>query len=254
MRELRVLDVFPNVYRDEFREDLIDRQRLSQQLEEQTNGLVKLDIVFMEKGNASIECMYDEAMAAPYVLQKVKWAEEQGYDAVVIDCFLDVALDAARELVEIPVMAPCQSSCNLAARLAGRFSIISILPELDRPIRANLARYGLSQALVSIPVINVPVLDLQHSFELLVERIVKIAADAVTKEGARAVVFGCTGMSPMVQDVQRGLQEKGIKVPVIEPLRAAICDAVACLLLGVSQSKEAYKPVRPKYRLLDWEA
>ena len=39
--------------------------------------------------------------------QKVKWAEEKKYDAVIIDCFIDVALDAARELVNIPVVGAC---------------------------------------------------------------------------------------------------------------------------------------------------
>lgn len=252
MRTIRILDIFPDIYMDEFEKDLDDRKALSKTLAEETNGLIKLDTVFIEKGNASIECMYDEALAAPYVLQKVKWAEEQGYDAVVIDCFIDVALDAARELVEIPVMGACQSSCCYAARLGGRFSVISILPDMDRPIRANLAKYGLSQALVSIPVINVPVLDLQKEFDGLIQRMLKIAEKAVD-DGARALVFGCTGMSPIREDVQRELKRKGINVPVIEPLRAAIIDAVSCVMLGVSHSKEAYKPVRSKYRLLDWE-
>lgn len=245
--------MFPDVYVNELQEVLADREFLSKQLEEETNGLVRLETVFVDKGNASIEDMYDEALAGPYVLQRAKWAQENGYDAIVIDCFIDVALDAARELVQIPVLGACQSSCSLATRLGGRFSIINILPDMDRPIRANLAKHGLSQNLVSMPTINVPVLDLQEDCEGVAQKIVGVATRAILEDGARALVFGCTGMSPLIEIVRRELKNKGMAVPLIEPLRAAICDAIAWLILGVSHSKEAYRPVRSKHRLLDWQ-
>lgn len=252
-KKIKILDLFPDVYMKEFEEDFADRKSLSKHLEEKTNGLIKLETVFLDKGNSSIECGYDEALAAPYVLQKVKWAQENGYDAVVIDCFIDVALDAARELACIPILGACQSSCSLAARLGGRFSIISILPDMDRPIRANIAKYGLNNNLVSIPVINVPVLGLQKNFDSLIKKVVKIAEKAVLKDGARALVFGCTGMSPIVNTVQKNLKDKGVDIPIIEPLRAAVFDAIAWVMMGVSHSKEAYKHIRSKYRILDWE-
>jgi len=47
------------------------------------------------------------------------------------------------------------------------------------------------------------------------------------------------------------LKAKKISVPVIEPLRAAVFNAVMWVLMGVSQSKEAYRPPRPKLRKLE---
>ncbi len=247
---IRILDLFPDVYLDEFKEDLADRRSLAEYLERQTNGAVTLETVFVDKGNASIEDMYDEALAAPYVLQKVKWAETNGFHAVVVDCFIDVALDAARELVEIPVMGACQSSCSLAARLGGRFSVLCVLPDMDRPIRANLAKYGLIGNLVSIRSVNVPVLDLRKDAG---RRIAEEAKKAVLSDGACTLVLGCTGMSPIAKTLRQELVENGLDVPVIEPLRAAVYDALNCVLLGVSHSKASYLPVKPKHRVLDWE-
>jgi allantoin racemase len=252
-KTIKILDLFPNIWMEEFKEDLVDRQNLSNQIEEATGGMVKLETVFVDKGNASIENMYDDYVVAPYILQKVKWAEKNGFDAVVIDCFLDPALDAARELVQIPIFGPCQSSTSLAVRLGGRFSVIGILDDLDRAIRGNVAKYGLSEKLVSIPVINVPVLDLVKQHDQVVQKAVETIEKIVRIDGAYAVVFGCTGMSPIIGSVQEQLHGRGINIPVIEPLRAAVYDAIACTMMGVSHSKVAYKPVREKYRVLDWE-
>lgn len=55
---------------------------------------VEIDIVSIEKGPASIESAYDEEIAAPWILEKIKEAEEKGFDAAIIDCMGDPALQA----------------------------------------------------------------------------------------------------------------------------------------------------------------
>lgn len=42
--------------------------------------------------------------AAPFVVAKSRWAEKQGYDAVVVDCMLDPGVRDARGAVTIPVI------------------------------------------------------------------------------------------------------------------------------------------------------
>ena len=65
---------------------------------------VQLVVVNIPHGPDSMESAYDEAIAAPYILQQVVSAETEGCDAVVIDCAADPALRAAREISELP---PC---------------------------------------------------------------------------------------------------------------------------------------------------
>jgi len=252
-KRIKILDLFPDIWMEEFESDLADRKGLSRQIEEATSGLVKLETVFVDKGSSSIENMYDDAVVAPYILQKVKWAEKNGFDAVVIDCFLDPALDAARELAQIPIFGACQSSTNLAVRLGGRFSIIGILEDMDRTIRGNIAKYGLSEKLVSIPVIDVPVLDVATKKEEVSGIVVDTIEKAIKIGGAYSVVFGCTGMSPIIDSVQEQLFKRGINIPVIEPFRAAVYDAISSTMMGVSHSKIAYRPIREKHRVLDFE-
>ena len=248
--KIRILVILPVVYTEGLKGALEDRRKLAEEIDQRTGGLVKLDAVSLDRGTASIEDAYDEAINAPYILEKVKKAEEEGYNAVVIDCFGDPGLDAARELVSIPVLGANEASCHLAAQLAPRFSIINILPETEHLIRSLATKYGLLQYLASMITINIPVLALEKEPEKTIAAITQAAEKAVKEDGAYAIVLGCTGMSSLIEGVKSQLEAKGIKIPVIEPLRAAIYTAIAWTLMGASHSKEAYRPPRPKLRKL----
>ena len=123
MRKIRILNIVPDIYTEGIAVSVKDRQALAAALKEETGGLVELESRIVEGGSESIECFYDSALAAPYILKLVQQGEKDGFDAIVLDCFLDPALSECRELVRIPVMGACQSSCSLAARMAGRFSV-----------------------------------------------------------------------------------------------------------------------------------
>jgi len=248
--KIRILVILPIVYTEGLKGALEDRRKLAEEIDQRTGGLVKLDAASLDKGTASIEDAYDEAINTPYILEKVKKAEEEGYNAVVIDCFGDPGLDAARELVNIPVLGANEASCHLAAQLAPKFSIINILPETEHLIRSLVTKYGLLQSLASMITINIPVLALEKDPEKTVAAITQAAEKAVKEDGAYAIVLGCTGMSSLIEGVKSQLETKGIKIPVIEPLRAAIYTAIAWSLMGASHSKEAYRPPRPKLRKL----
>jgi len=250
---MRILDLVPVIETEGIRDAIEDRKRLGKALREETNGLVELDVRAIENGTASIEGSYDEALNVPYILGKVRWAEENGYDAVVLDCFGDPGLDAARELVKIPVVGANQAAVHLASQLAGRFSVINILPETEHLIRSLIVKYGLVQNLASIRTIHVPVLELETNPGLTVSKAVEAAEKAVLEDGAYAVVLGCTGMSPLVEAIKERFEEIGIDAPIIEPLRAAVYTAVALVLAGLSHSKVAYRTPRPKLRRVDFE-
>jgi allantoin racemase len=227
-----------------------DRNGLAEQLSSQTNGKVRLEFDSLQQGTVSIEDAYDEALNEPYILDKIGQAEKNRFSAVVIDCFGDPALDAARELVRIPVVGVAQSACHLAAQLAPRFSIINTVPEFVHIDHNLVVKYGLSQHLASVITINIPVLALEAHAKRTVTKLVGAVKEARNKDGAQAVVLGCTGMSSLVAQVQRRVMEEGLNVPIIEPLRAAVYNAVAWVLAGHTHSKEAFKQPRAKKRLI----
>lgn len=252
MRKIRILNIVPDIYTEGIAVSVLDRHLLSEQLSEELGGLVELDSWIVPGGSEAIECAYDCALAAPYILKTALQGERDGFDAVVLDCFLDPALSECRELLRIPVMGACQSACSLASRLGGRFSVVGILENADLCIRSNLRGYSLESQLASIPVIHIPVTELHDNEDALAEKVAEAAYTAVKQDGARAIVFGCTCMSTAAVRVSNILCQRGTKVPVIEPFRAALYDALFCVLQGVSHSKYAYWPVGSKLRRVDW--
>ena len=230
MKKVKILSIVPDIYTEGIRVSVEDRRILAQQLDTELGGLVQLETRIVEGGSESIECFYDSALAAPYILKTAAQGERDGFDAIVMDCFLDPALSECRELVRIPVMGACQSACSLAARLADRFSVIGILDRADRCIRENVRRYGVEPLLASVPVVDMPVVALHDNEEMLKEKTIEAAVKAVREDGAHAVIFGCTCMCTVQDAVAEGLKQQGIDIPVIEPYRAALYDAIACAL------------------------
>jgi len=145
----RILDLLPVVYTDGLKSAVADRKKLAGKLAAQTNGLISLELDSLSKGTVSIEDAYDEAVNEPHILEKVRIAEKNGFNAIVIDCFGDPGLDAARELVRIPVVGVAQSACHLAAQLAPRFSIINTVPEFAHIDHSLVEKFGLGQHLAS---------------------------------------------------------------------------------------------------------
>ena len=62
--------------------------------------------------------------AKPLVLEKVKWAYEQGYDIVVIVCMRDPGLQDAKRIVPIPVIGVREATLVIASLLGINPAII----------------------------------------------------------------------------------------------------------------------------------
>jgi len=247
---IKILSIGPVVYTDALKKATKEREKLSESIERELGGVVQVDFVNIEKGATSIESAFDEAINVPYILEKVKWAEKEGYNAVVVDCFGDPGLDAAREIANIPIIGPNHSACHLAAQVGGRFSVITILPQAKPLIRDLIKKYGLIENLASIRTIDIPVLDLEDKPKQTVEKTIEIAREAITEDEANAIVFGCTGMAWLLEEVQKQLKEEhNLDVPIIEPFRVAIYNAIMWVLYGTSHSKIRYQAPRPKERV-----
>ena len=239
----KILNIVPIAKSEALEAAVEEKRAYCRQIEEETNGLVFLETRVIEDGSTSMGSAYDAAFSLPYVLKLAQEAQNEGFDAVILDCFTDVALAECRELLQIPVIGPCQAACLLAMQLGGDFSIVCILENLERSIRENLARYGIPNALASIPMLDIPISDFHLNQETLINRIVDLGYRAVKEHQAKALVLGCTGLFTVTEPVSVALKEKGIEVPVIEPFRTAVFDAISCVMMGISHSKAAFMPV-----------
>ncbi len=206
----------------------------------------EISVVGLDRGPASIESDYEEALAVPDVLAKARAAEKEGMDAVVIDCMADPGVDAARELLTIPVVGPAQASMHLAAMLAHKFSLIGIM-ERDIPIFHRLfVKFGLEGKVASVRVVNIPVLELDGDPARLTEAVVEASLQAVKEDGAHVVVLGCTGMKGVARTASEELAARGYAVPIINPSVVALKLAESLVDMGLAHSKRTYPPPPPK--------
>lgn len=249
---VHVLNVFADVYTEEMASTIRARDELAADLEHQTDDAVTMSTVVPEGGAASLEDPLDVVTNAPYIVEAVETADE-GYDAIVIDCFGDPAVDALRQTVDVPVVGANQAACSIATQLGRTFSIVSVLDETALLLGDLAAKYGFDDQLASIRPIGTDVLDLEQQLDQTATEIAREATTAIKKDGAHVVVLGCTGMGEVRQKVASLLAEDNIHVPLVEPLSAAVQTAVMLSRLSLTQSRAAYYSPREKHRNIDFD-
>jgi len=193
-----------------------------------------LDVVCLSQGPESLESAVDEALVGPPLLAEAIRAEEDGFDAIVIDCAMDIGLRAIRERVSIPVTSAAQASYLVALGLGDRFSVVTMIEHAARLINDLIRRYELTERVASVRFANVPVLDLLDT-DAAAKAIAVASRVAMEQDGADVIVLGCTGMAP----VARQLQDE-LCVPVIDPAASALLMAESWVRMGLTQSRCSY--------------
>lgn len=200
-------------------------------------------------GPPSIECHFEEAVAALGVVEEVRRGEAEGCDAHIIACFGDPGLDAAREFASGPVIGIAEAAMHAAMMLATGFSVVTTL-ERTAIIAEHLARrYGAGHHCRRVRAVEIAVLDLEDPACQAYDRILDESRRALSEDRSGAIVLGCAGMS----DLTRRLSAE-LGVPVIDGVTVAvgICEALVRCGLGTSKPGDYASP--PVKRLDGWAA
>jgi len=203
---------------------------------------VLIEAVCPAEGAAAIESHTDEVLAAAAVVELVA-ADRDGLDpadAYVIACFGDPGLDAARELVEVPVVGIAEAAMHLASVSGRHFGVVTTLSRTLGRAHDLVARYGMERACVSLAATGIPVLDLEETGSVAVEKIARYSADAAAA-GADVIVLGCAGMADLCAELAAR-----VGVPVVDGVAAAVgvASGMARMGLGTSKRDEYALPAR----------
>jgi allantoin racemase len=196
---------------------------------------VGIEVVPIERGPFSMEFAIEEVLAGPYVLQAVRQAENDGVDAVVLDCMVDPVLRAARETVKIPVLAPGQSGLTVASLLGARIAVIG-MKNGQQVLEEHIRAYGFSHRVCSMHVVDAPPADLIESQPYCLDIINREIDAAIAQHRAEVILFGCTAMSGYIDDLKA---KYGL--PIVEPMACAINMAITLVNMGLSHSKFCYE-------------
>lgn len=181
---------------------------------------------------------YDASLFDMYITEAGLRAEDEGYDAVVMDTVTDSGLYNLRSRLSIPVFGPGLVSYAVGMILGQRFSII-IYSEAERYVHAkNLDLYHLWPRCASIRAANIRpdwenlfTGDVEHEFRLLTSA----AERATAEDGADVILLGSTTMYQAAQ-----YMTQHILAPVINPGPIAMKLTEAFVQLGLSHSKVAF--------------
>ena len=182
----------------------------------------------LPSGPASIESIYEEALAVPPLVDALPGLEADGIDAVIVGCFDDPGVDALRELAQrILIIGPGAASMHVASVLGGSFGIVTVPnPTATRKL---VLTERLDARFVDVGLVDIPVLGLRDDVEATFEAMSDVG-QALVARGAETIVLGCMSMAFL--DVEHELGAR-LGVPVINPAKAAL--GVAELLVRAGQ-------------------
>jgi allantoin racemase len=193
---------------------------------------VEIEAVSPAHGPASIEGHYDEAMAAPGVLEEIRKGEASGVSGYVIACFGDPALDAARELACGPVIGIAEAAMRTACHVATGFTIVTTLRRTVVIAEHLVEKYGLRSQCRGVRACEIAVLDLEHPGGDAYARILEACRRARDEDHCGAIVLGCAGMADLC-----GRLTDALGVPVVDGVSAAVATVEGLVRMGLRTSK-----------------
>lgn len=200
---------------------------------------VTLAVENIRGGFSAIESRLHLATNAPFVLDTIQRAEAEGFEGVFVSDMDMCGVEAARELAEIPVIGGYRASAFTAMLLAESFSIVTVVDSVIAMQRGHAKAFGIEQNLASIRAVDLPVAGLSGD-HAAVERVTQASLEAIRRDGAQAIILGCTGFVGVAAEVSRRLRGAGRPAPVIDPNHAAISYLQNLVRTGQSQSRLSY--------------
>ncbi|MBS3789749.1 MAG: hydantoin racemase [Candidatus Thermoplasmatota archaeon] len=179
----------------------------------------EVEVISLEEGKKGphhLEYHFYEDIVLPPMLENIKEADEEGYDASVIGCFYELGLETSREISEdMIVIGPAESSMNIATTYGHKFSIIVGRKKWIPQMKNNVIKYGYKDRLASFRSVGLGVLDFHEDEEKTRKMITEEAKKAVEEDNAEVIILGCTRQFGFYKKLQ-----KELGVPVIDTVIA----------------------------------
>lgn len=206
-------------------------------------------------GDWPVENREEFCYAAAARLPVVREACESGrYNAIILLGGGEPAYFESREIgrkYKIPVTACAFSQMHMASMLGNKFSVIDLSESHNMYYYNLVVQHRFTDRCASIRSINYPLprpgttgpFILQERDKAVrgepsnaVETAIREAVAAIEEDGAEVITFGCSATFWLQPFVQRGLNEMGWEIPVLEGYSSAIVLAKAMVDLGVDAS------------------
>jgi len=203
-----------------------------------------------------VEADYEADLAGVVNPRMALEAQQEGFDAVIINCYNEPGANATKEVCDIPVVTSPGASMAIASILGNKFSIIISLGGgrgkaggIGRTAIMDVVKhYGFEQKLASIRAIDLPPpafneeIATEQDLEQLRKAVFDEATSAVNEDSADVIIsYG----GPKVNEY---LQQKMPDVPIVDSHGCTVIMAEALVRLGLRHSKRAYPKPRELFK------
>jgi allantoin racemase len=199
---------------------------------------VEIEFVPVRNSCFMLDSYYESIIFDAYIAEAGLSAEEDGYDAVVMDTVSDSGLQVLRSRLNIPVIGPGQVAFHLAGILGQRFSVVTMWDKWLFFYKKLFREYGLQEIVASVRSVNIPP-DVEALLEGKEDEVFAKLTDAgmkaIEEDGADVIVLGSTTMHQAA-----GHMAEHLPCPVINPGPAAVKIAETIVELGLTHSKVAF--------------
>lgn len=163
------------------------------------------------------------------VIETIYQADEEGFDAYVVNCFDDPGVRQARSFARGLVFGICEPTFGYAAQLGGRLGgLVPSLPGQVAFVENQVREFGLWDRFISNGV-QADEGDTAKDYgtamstpSIMTERLLRQSARLVD-QGAEAIVSACGGIG-MLFDLANiySFEHRGKRIPIINPLTIAV--------------------------------
>lgn len=188
------------------------------------------------------------AISTPALVRKIVWAEENGYDAVVVRNAFDPAVEAARLAVRIPVIGICRVTMLVAASLADRIGVTVPFDGYVPWTRRLMSTYRVDHFVTDVRSLSLPSIhgvDRSTLHDAAYRQCVRVMRGLVDETGAECLVPLGAAVVPSIVSPQELETELG--VPVLNTNAIGIRFAEMCVAFRMSHSPRAYPRARLPY-------
>ena len=140
---------------------------------------------------------YEALVFDMYITEAGLRAEDEGFDAVIMDTVSDSGLWALRSRLTIPVIGPGLVSYAVGMILGKRFSIVTMWDKWTAPLREEPRHLPPREKCASIRAVNIPP-DVEALFtgkeDEMFQKLTDEAQKAIDEDGADVILLGSTTM------------------------------------------------------------
>ena len=205
-----------------------------------------VDIKGLDIGYRAAESFADGGIVMHHMIRAIKQAEQDGYDAVLIGCYLDIGLKEGRELCTMPVFGVSQVSLHVCAMLGHKIGIITPTIQVKRGVEMNLREWGMAHR-CAVRAIGATVEEFlgsrnSETGKALVEKMVERGIQLIEQDDVNVLTIGCGGTYWAVEEAKKELIARGYgDVPFVSTHKTAV-EVIRALLKfeGLTHSKNQF--------------